>query len=233
MIEQFGEFLLGIQRLAEGRQYGEALTQIDDAFKESLGMDSNFINNAPVDYLVLMTSVGRVGDIDKTMVLADLLNAEAEVYEMKGDYAQSDRRYQIALDVLTTVAARLAHRPTDDHMARIDQFVSKLTQERAAQEGVEVAEPVAEPASGIPFEIKHNLFPIYERVGRFDKAEDMLFELLDEAQPEEEQAIGNDGIAFYERLLQLSDYELESGGLPRAEVEESLHELTDGPRANV
>ena len=30
MIEQFSEFLLGIQRMAEGRQYGEALEQIDD-----------------------------------------------------------------------------------------------------------------------------------------------------------------------------------------------------------
>jgi len=213
MIEQFGEFLLGIKRLAEGEQYAEALEAIDAAFKESLGMDSKFINDAPVDYLVLMTSVGRVGDVDKTMVLADLLNAEAEVYEMQGDYTQSNRRYQVALEVLTTVVSRLSHKPTDEHIERIDQFVSKLVED--------------DSSGGVPFETKPNLFQIYERVGRFDSAENILYEMLDEVAAEDEPMVGQSGIAFYERLLKLSDYELETGGLPRAEVAEGLRELTE------
>ena len=213
MIEQFGEFLLAIKRLAEGEHYAEALEQIDAAFKESLGMDSKFINEAPLDYLVLMTSVGRVGDVDKTMVLADLLNAEAEVYEMQGDYAQSNRRYQVALDVLATVASRLAHKPTDEHIERIDQFVSKLSED--------------DSSGGVSFESKASLFKIYERVGRFDQAEDILYEMLDEVVADDESMVGQSGIAFYERLLKLSDYELETGGLPLAEVQEGLSELTE------
>ena len=213
MIEQLGEFLLAIKRLAEGEHYAEALEQIDAAFKETLGMDSKFVNEAPVDYLVLMTSVGRVGDVDKTMVLADLLNAEAEVYEMRGDYEQSDRRYQVALEVLATVASRLSHKPTDEHIERIDQFVSKLSED--------------ESSAGIPFESKASLFQIYERVGRFDQAENILYEMLGEVVADDEPTVGASGIAFYERLLKLSDYELETGGLPRTEVQESLRELTE------
>jgi len=34
-------------------------------------------------------------------------------------------------------------------------------------------------------------------------------------------------VAFYKRLLTLDDYTLQSGGLPRAEVQEGLNDLTE------
>lgn len=54
----------------------------------------------------------------------------------------------------------------------------------------------------------------------YAEAENWLF-----AAAEREPRHAAEGVAFYESALELMDHELERGGLPRDEVEESLHEL--------
>ncbi|MEE2787617.1 MAG: DUF6483 family protein [Myxococcota bacterium] len=72
---------------------------------------------------------------------------------------------------------------------------------------------------------RHNLataihgFYIFEYIGRFDRAEDRLFELIDRAWTE----VNVHGRQFYGRLLALSDETLEQGGLPRQEVIQGRH----------
>jgi tetratricopeptide (TPR) repeat protein len=209
MIEQFGEFLLALKRKINGEQHEEALEEINEAFKALLGMDSDFITHAPDDYLVLMTSLNSGGDASKTLMLADLLNMQADALEMRGDYEQSDALSLKALNVLARVALQLTHAPMADHLERIEMFVDKL------QNAV------------MPLRTKDALFQVYERVGQFAKAEDVLFDMLDAASEDEDEAIAEGGAAFYRRLLQHNDHELETGGLPRAEVEEGLRELTE------
>jgi hypothetical protein len=59
-----------------------------------------------------------------------------------------------------------------------------------------------------------------ERAGRFAKAEDALFALLESAANGDEAVAV--GVAFYERVRLLSDELLAAGNLPRAEVEAGL-----------
>jgi len=63
----------------------------------------------------------------------------------------------------------------------------------------------------------------YERTGEFAKAEDALFAML-EAEPKNPRLI-KFGIAFYRRLELQNDASLETGNLPRAEVEAGLADL--------
>ena len=72
------------------------------------------------------------------------------------------------------------------------------------------------------------LMIFHEQRGKFSKAEDALFALL-ESVPGHADAIGL-GVAFYERLLALSDAALDAGDLPRAEVEAGLAETRISPR---
>lgn len=65
-----------------------------------------------------------------------------------------------------------------------------------------------------------SLVLLFEREGRFAKAEDALFTLLDAA-PDNAEAI-EIGIAFYKRLSALSDTTLQAGDLPRPEVDSGL-----------
>ena len=107
MIEQFGDFLLALKRKVNGEQYEDALEDINEAFKALFGMDSDFIRNAPDDYLVLMTSLNSGGDASKALMLADLLDMQAKAYEARGDYEQSDELYLKALNVITQVALQI------------------------------------------------------------------------------------------------------------------------------
>jgi len=63
----------------------------------------------------------------------------------------------------------------------------------------------------------------YERLGKFGKAEDALFALL-EAEPNEPRLL-EFGITFYQRLKSQSDDSLGAGNLPRAELNAGLAEL--------
>jgi hypothetical protein len=73
----------------------------------------------------------------------------------------------------------------------------------------------------IPHRIRFALFEYFEAVGRFGKAEDMLYELIDEKYPD----IIAEGESFYLNLLQKTDRELSDGNLPRDEVVEGLEYL--------
>lgn len=75
--------------------------------------------------------------------------------------------------------------------------------------------------AGLYEEAQVELDGIVKDLGRFDKAEDFLFELIPSS---DEGAIGL-GKDFYSRLRELSDENLEKGGLPRVEVEEGFEYL--------
>ncbi len=62
-----------------------------------------------------------------------------------------------------------------------------------------------------------------EMAGRFDDAEDSFFKVLDLAGDNPD--VLNRGMKFYDALLTRTDEELEAGGLPREEVEDSRREL--------
>jgi len=68
-----------------------------------------------------------------------------------------------------------------------------------------------------------SLMLLFEREGRYAKAEDALFTLLDSC-PDSADAM-EIGLGFYRRLLVLSNEALGAGDLPRAEVESGLGEL--------
>lgn len=65
----------------------------------------------------------------------------------------------------------------------------------------------------------------HEQTGRFDRAEDALFQMGDAAPQDPE--VGEIGRAFYERLRILGDEVLRAGGLPRPEVEEGARAWAD------
>ena len=75
----------------------------------------------------------------------------------------------------------------------------------------------------LPLSTMTLLFRYYERYGTFAKAEDMLFHMLNDYP--EATDIKTSGLQFFERLLTREDGVLETGGLPRNEVEEGLEQL--------
>lgn len=67
------------------------------------------------------------------------------------------------------------------------------------------------------------LFHYYENIAEYGKAEDVLFEVLD--QNVNRNIVVPLGIAFYERLALKSPDELEKGNLPLHEVLEGMEKI--------
>lgn len=75
----------------------------------------------------------------------------------------------------------------------------------------------------IPIRIQKKIFKLYELLGSFDKAEDLLFQMIEDTNKDKE--IIEEGKAFYNRLKELSKDLLEEGNLSFEEVEDSYKEL--------
>lgn len=209
MLEQFGEFLLALKKQLSEDKYEEARGQIDLAYREALGIDPQFAREAPDDYLILTATAGRVGDVDKSLVLSDLLDLDGDWFAGQGDYDMALHCYSKAANVVTEAMLRQPFGTPKEHAERIDALADKLDQ-----------------LDGVPVDTLDRLFRYHERTGRFADAEDDLFAMLD-ADPNNDDLVDR-GIGFYERLLRLKDHELLLGGLPREEVHEGLSQLRQG-----
>ena len=75
----------------------------------------------------------------------------------------------------------------------------------------------------ISINIEKKIFRLYELLGSFDKAEDLLFQMINETNKDKE--IIEQGKAFYNRLKELPQSLLEKGNFSFEEVEDSYKEL--------
>lgn len=214
MLEQFGEFLLALKALMREDRQGEAREQLDLAYKEALGLDPQFVRNAPDDYLILTAGQSRVGDVDKSLVLADLLATDGDWHALAGDDATAATCYAKAMNVLAESVLRQPFGVAKEHVERVADLEAKI----------EHYDP--------PFETRERMFRLHERIGQFAAAEDDLYHLFDMSEGDDDlsEHITERGIAFYQRLLQLKDADLMLGGLPRAEVQEGLEDLMNEER---
>jgi tetratricopeptide (TPR) repeat protein len=204
MIEEIGAIWSQIVRHLTMSDFDKAEMCLDQAYKDLLHLDRNLIHNTSDDFLVMLTSVGKVGNVDKSLAMGELLNIEAEICEAKDE---ADKAYACrvkALNVLIESLLRLSHSTSSEHVERIDKLFDKLREYE------------------LPLATKSRAMNFYERVGRFEKAEDMLHDCIDE-----DDTFIDVGIAFYQRLLLRPNHELEIGGLPRDEVQDGLAELLD------
>ena len=73
----------------------------------------------------------------------------------------------------------------------------------------------------LPLDIYRLLITYHEYTGEYSKAEECLFELVENGFEKALQI----GESFYSRLLKRTDQELKRGNLPLSEVNEGLQEL--------
>ena len=205
MAEKFGRAIAIILHLREYNKQEEALIYIDDVLLQATGLTSHFINSVSDEMLVQAISPLGMLNIEKCLWIAVLLKAEAEIYEELENRNESYYRFLKALHLfLLALAHEGAMRDTTLY-ADIEELLNKL-------EDYE-----------LPLSTKEKLFPYYEQIGKYDKAEDVLFEVL--ASNPANSALFERGQAFYMRLATKNDADLLLGNLSREEVAEGLTQL--------
>lgn len=206
MAEKFGRALAIILHLREYNKHEEALIYADDMLLQMTGLTSSFINSVSDEMLIQAISPLGMLNVDKCLWIAVLLKAEGEIYQEMGNSNESYYRYLKSLSLYLLALSREATMQDTTLYSDIEELLNKL-------EDYE-----------LPLSMKEQLFPYYEYVGRYDKAEDVLFELIEADTAN--TAFFDRGVAFYKRLRSKNDADLLLGNLSREEVEEGLAQLT-------
>jgi len=213
LIKQMTEALAIVFKLERGGDPHEALRVVDQTYQQLLGLDAATISSLPPDALLALirsSGAGYQGEraiAERLTVLANLLQAEGDIYQTLEQADNSATRRLKALDI------QLAILTGEDP-----------TSERAASSVATLLERLDEYE--LPPRTKQLLWRHYEQMGDFARAENWMYEALeDEHAP---AGIVDQAIDFYHRLLEQDDADLILGNLPRAEIETALAQLEAG-----
>ncbi len=205
MAEKFGRALAIILHLREYNKHEEALIYADDLLLQMTGLTSSFINSVSDEMLIQAISPLGMLNVDKCLWIAVLLKAEGEIYQEMENSNESYYRYLKSLGLYLLALSRDATMQDTTLYDDIEELLNKL-------EDYE-----------LPLSMKEKLFPYYEQIGKYDKAEDILFDLIEADTAR--NAFFERGRAFYKRLRAKNDADLLLGNLSRDEVEEGLAQL--------
>lgn len=177
---------------------------INKQFRALIGLDINTINTLSFDTIKDMLSKENQYNAEKFIALGELLKLEGIVSEKENDISSKVFYYKKFIEAFIEAYEE------DDSIDK--KFLA---------ESIDIIEDLKFYDIGIKYE--KSIFRFYELLGKFDKAEDMLFQIIDERN--KDKSIISEGIAFYNRLKELSNKELENGNLSLEEVNESYSEL--------
>ena len=200
MTERLEQTLIEVDSLTTQGRVDEALAMINTAYRESTGSDAQMVHRLSTADLLNLLSTTGVLEVEKCLLMGELLYAETRVKESQG-----------------------VNVPAQDYLKMLELYLRALTAEAGLIPHYQVkATRLLEVLGDLPYGTERHLFEYFALKGDFAAAEDRLFELLEQA-PQDE--LLERGLEFYNHLLTLSDAELSAGNLPRDEVEESLASL--------
>jgi hypothetical protein len=202
MINILTQMIARVLFLKNSKDFPKALLDIQTTSKTLLGVDGELMRQLSPDQIMLLFGSDLTVAVPKSYVTAILFKEEAEIRALMGEDEEPVRLNLRSLTLLLDVYEWAKEAIVPDHPKAIEETIAKLH------------------GFVLPTELLEKLFRYRERVGQFDKAEDVLYDIL-ETKPE----FKTEGMLFYKRLLEKKDEELAKGGLPREEVVAGMAEL--------
>lgn len=203
MFDLLAKVLARVIFLKNTLDFPKAADELATACRNLLGLDRDVMKVMDDDSLVALLGADESMAGPKCYVLGMLLREESGLSASQGDIEAAVTFSQKSLRLLLEAFVR-GGEILPNHRATIDEALSDLGDT---------------PLSSATLKL---LIRMFELEGRFDKAEDLLFDLI-----EREPGVLPEGLEFYRRLLQKDDATLDRGNLPRAEIEEAIQELHD------
>jgi hypothetical protein len=207
IIQQLAQVFARALGLRRAGRHDEALALLDESALNTFGLTMRVALALSTQDLVALLTDKHGSTLRSASLLAELLMHEGDTRAEQGAAERGRQAHRRAL-ALVLAAADLP-----DNTASDLEPASVVADNLRRRLG----------AASIAVEDLSRAARLHERAGSFASAENARFVTLSRAD-EAPQAIP-EARAFYERLLALSDDELERGGLPRDEVEEGLRAL--------
>ena len=98
--------ILGLTRL---QKYPQALAEVDRALQSFAGLNLSLVTALPAPELVDLTRMGERLDVGKLIALADLLQAEGDIYAAQAQPAEAAERHLKSLELTLEVAFASEH----------------------------------------------------------------------------------------------------------------------------
>jgi len=197
MISELGRVLSRISFLKGQKDFPRAVLEIQTSGRTLLGIDHTIISSLSASQLRTLLGTDPALAVPRAYILGLLIEEEADIRSLMGE--DSDAMRVKSLELLLDAWLDEEKPLGEDHTARIDALLERL----------------ADFAPGA--ELLEKVMAFQERNGRYDRAENALYDIL-AAKPE----FAPDALRFYRRLLLKSDAELAAGNLPREEVLEGM-----------
>lgn len=206
-IKRYVRWLLEIAGFIRAEDYQAALRRVDVALRHLLGLGLDSVIGLSDGEILARLTVGEPTQFvqEKCILLAALLRQLGIVCAAQQRNDESRDCSVKALHIILGIKLSSPEMPLPEYAPTVEDLLEQLR-------------PYA-----LPPRTYGALMIFHEQTGRFAKAEDALFALL-EATPDTPEATAI-GVAFYQRLQALPDDVLAAGGLPRVEVEAGLAEL--------
>lgn len=202
MIEQMTEAIGHILQLKRELKHQEALLVIDELLDKRFGLSGKLIRSLSDKDLMAVLTTNGVIETDKIQAIAVTLKQESELHAELGN---EDASFTSGLKALQ-LFMRLSLVGAEPTLVNPSKEAEQLLEQLKAYE--------------LPVHAKLLLAEWLEGEGQFARAEDVLYELM------EDEAVGKEeAAAYYRRLLFYEDEKLEAGGLPREEVQYGLNSL--------
>jgi hypothetical protein len=205
MISQLVKVLQRVLMLKQSHNLPLARKELADAYRTLLGVSSNFVRTFPESQVMELFGSDQEAVRIKCYILGLLLKEEADLEKRAHRGDLSDELYARALSVLLTAFFEYKSHVEGEHKMHIEECFAAL---QGAQ---------------LPPALLEKLFRYYARMRRYDRAEDVLFELLASSETYRSLAI-----SFFIELLQKSDAEIIAGGLTREEIHDALATIKKG-----
>ena len=202
MVSMLATMLARILHLKKEKDFPRALLEIQTASRTLLGIDHSIIRQfSPVQLRALLGTDPSLA-IHRAYILGLLLKEEADIRRMTGDEDEACLLGLKSLELLIDAWLNEGKALTPEHGNVVDALLSGLS------------------GYPIPPGLLQKIMSYHEETGRFDRAENVLFEIL-AGSPE----FAPEGLQFYRRLLLKSDQDLSAGNLPRDEVMEGIAQI--------
>ncbi|UVI31649.1 DUF6483 family protein [Paenibacillus spongiae] len=195
MIEQMSVVVGQVMGLRRERKQEEALLVIDELLDREFRLNAKLIRSlSDRDLIAMMTRSGIV-ETANVYAIARLLKEEGDLNEELGRPERSFPSRLKALHLFIRLALLDAPAVLKTPTEEADELLARLGEYE------------------LPVETKQLILEWHEAERRYDLAENVLYELMEDSVLTKE-----DADEFYRRLLLLPDEWLEAGGLPRDEI---------------
>jgi len=207
LIGEFFQVFHKLLGLLEKNQLDGAPGIIEELREQFIGISSHLIDTLSAEQLLSMLTVTEDASLTKPAILSELLRAQADLDQAREDLdAAFDHRLK-ALQLKLLVADLTGSPDFPEPFTPVDQHADQLEEYL------------------LPPETQAALFAYYEANGQYARAEEALFDLIEDS-PEPAQMVAA-GLRFVERLRQKTPAQLQAGELEPGDLDQIQEELLD------